>query len=183
LRLAGVRTFLTQSLAAWARLSLRQLRWYQKWPALTILIIYFIFETDKHPAMSTHIDYRKICKEVTIGQILGHYHVAHTLSPQRRDLHAIGTCPMCKKRDSFQIDPVENTWACPHCGIGNIIDLVVRMERLDGEQAIPTAAKLLSQWYFVRAVTKTVEKCPEPRISSPRRSMIAEAFRRRMHRA
>jgi len=78
------------------------------------------------------IDYRHIKASVNIAEVLAHYNIV--LKPQGQN-HLSGPCPLPghagdrSNKNAFHVDTEKNAFNCfTHCGGGNVIDLVVKME-------------------------------------------------------
>ena len=94
------------------------------------------------------IDYRHIKASVNIRQVLGHYGIE-----LRRvgDRHLAGPCPLPghagdrSNKNAFHVDTQKNAFNCfTHCGGGNVIDFVVKMEGCQFREA----AVKLHEWFL-----------------------------------
>jgi DNA primase len=95
------------------------------------------------------VDYRHIKASVSIEKVLARYNIQ--LKPTS-DHHLAGPCPIPShagdrsNKTAFHVDTKKNVFNCfTHCGGGNILDLVAKMEGCE----IRKAAELLNEWFLI----------------------------------
>jgi len=95
------------------------------------------------------VDYRHIKASVPIAKVLAHYNIQ---LKQTAEHHLAGACPIPShsgdrsNKTAFHVDTQKNVFNCfTHCGGGNILDFVAKMEGCE----IRKAAQLLNDWFLV----------------------------------
>jgi len=99
------------------------------------------------------IDYRHVKASVSIAQVLGYYGI----ELQRvGESHLKGVCPLPdhagdrSNKNAFHVDTEKNAFNCfTHCGGGNVIDFVAKMEGCQFREA----ALKLNEWFLADGST------------------------------
>lgn len=99
--------------------------------------------------MANWVDYREVKANININQVLGYYNIQ---LQAKGETQLTGKCPLPdhagdrSNKNAFHVDTAKNVFNCfSHCGGGNIIDLVSKMENCDIRQA----AFKLQEWFLL----------------------------------
>jgi DNA primase len=117
------------------------------------------------------IDFSALKRQVSIKDVLARYGLLNGLQ-EKKPGRLVGPCPIHggKNGTSFNVDLDKNVFHCfSQCGGGNVLDLVMKLERTD---SIRTAGEKLADWFglkFERSRPVVGSKSPqtEPAASAP----------------
>jgi DNA primase len=95
------------------------------------------------------IDFSALKRQVSIKDVLARYGLLDALQ-EKKPGRLVGPCPIHggKNGTSFNVDLDKNVFHCfSQCGGGNVLDLVMRLERTD---SIRAAGEKLADWYGLK---------------------------------
>jgi DNA primase len=121
------------------------------------------------------IDFTELKHRVSIRDVLTRYGYLNRLSEKKPGKLA-GACPIHggKNSTSFQVDTEKNVFNCfSQCGGGNILDLVMKIEKC----GIREAGEKLADWFELRFERTKKSEAAEPTRTSPETSGTAAAHR------
>jgi DNA primase len=95
------------------------------------------------------IDFSALKRQVSIKDVLARYGMLNGLQ-EKKPGRLVGPCPIHggKNGTSFNVDLDKNVFHCfSQCGGGNVLDLVMKLERTD---SIRTAGEKLADWFGLK---------------------------------
>ena len=119
------------------------------------------------------IDFSALKRQVSIKDVLARYGLLDGLQ-EKKPGRLVGPCPIHggKNGTSFNVDLDKNVFHCfSQCGGGNVLDLVMKLERTD---SIRTAGEKLADWFGLKfersrraGGSKTPQMAPAPPAPTP----------------